>query len=79
MKLVLIEPKYLKESIAIISELVNETRFKITPQAIELVAMDPANVAMVIFKLPSSSFSEYDVKYTIELGINLNNFKQIFS
>ncbi len=77
MKLVLIEPKYLKESVSIISELVNESRFKITPQAVELVAMDPANVAMVIFKLLSSSFSEYDVKETVELGINLNNLKQI--
>ena len=77
MKLVLIEPKYIKESISIISELVNEGRFKITPNALELVAMDPANVAMVIFRLLSSSFSEYDVEKEIEIGINLNNFKQI--
>ncbi len=77
MKLVLIEPKYLKESVAIISELVNEGRFKITPSAVELVAMDPANVAMVIFKLLSSSFSEYNVEKEIEIGINLNNLKQI--
>ena len=54
MKLTLAEPKYLKDSISIISELVNEASFKITPEAIELVAMDPANVAMVIFKLLSS-------------------------
>lgn len=77
MKLVLIEPKYLKESIAVISELVNEGRFKITPSSVELVAMDPANVAMVIFKLLSSCFSEYTVEKEIELGINLNNLKQI--
>ncbi len=77
MKLVLIEPKYLKESVAIISELVNEGRFKITPSGLELVAMDPANVAMVIFKLLSSSFSEYNVEKEIELGMNLNNLKQI--
>lgn len=77
MKLSLAEPKYLKDSIAIISELVNEATFKITPQAIELVAMDPANVAMVIFKLLSSSFVEYDVKKPVEVAINLNNLKQI--
>ena len=34
--------------ISIISDLVTEARFKVTPTAIELVAMDPANVAMVI-------------------------------
>jgi len=77
MKLSLAEPRYLKDSISIISELVNEATFKITPQAIELVAMDPANVAMVIFKLLSSSFIEYDVKKPVEVAINLNNMKQI--
>ena len=77
MRLTLAEPSYLKESIAIISDLVNEARFKITPNAIELVAMDPANVAMVVFKLLSSSFTEYDVKKDIEIAINLANLKQV--
>jgi len=77
MKLTLAEPKYLKESISIISELVNEARFKVSKEAIELVAMDPANVAMVIFKLLSSSFTEYDVKKDVEIAINLSNLKQI--
>ncbi|MAE43080.1 proliferating cell nuclear antigen (pcna) [Candidatus Woesearchaeota archaeon] len=77
MKLTLAEPKYLKESVTIISELVNEARFKVSKEAIELVAMDPANVAMVIFKLLSSSFTEYDVKKDVEIAINLSNLKQI--
>jgi len=77
MKLTLAEPTYLKESISIISELVNEARFKVTKDAIELIAMDPANVAMVIFKLLSSAFTEYDVKEDVEIAINLGNLKQI--
>lgn len=77
MKLTLADPKYLRDSIAIISELVNEASFKITPESVELVAMDPANVAMVIFKLFSSCFVEYDVAKPAELAINLNNLKQI--
>lgn len=77
MRLTLAEPKYLKESITIISDLVNEARFKVTKDAIELVAMDPANVAMVIFKLLSSTFTEYDVKKDVEIAINLSNMKQI--
>lgn len=77
MKLTLAEPKYLKESISIISELVTEGRFKITNQAIELTAMDPANVAMVVFKLLSSSFVEYKVEKDTEFALNLSNFKQI--
>lgn len=77
MKLTLAEPKYLKDSIAIISELVTEARFKITKDAIELVAMDPANVAMVVFKLLSSSFVEYDLQKDVEVAINLNSLKQV--
>ena len=77
MRLTLAEPSYLKESVSIISDLVNEARFKVTKDAIELVAMDPANVAMVIFKLLSSCFTEYDVKGDIEIAINLENLKQI--
>jgi len=77
MRLTLAEPKYLADSVSIISDLVNEARFKVNKEAIELVAMDPANVAMVIFKLLSSSFTEFDVKKDVEIAINLSNFKQI--
>ncbi len=77
MKLTLAEPGYLKESISIISELVNEARFKVNQNAMELVAMDPANVAMVVFKLLSSSFIEYDIKKDTEIAINLSNLKQV--
>lgn len=77
MKITLAEPSYLKESISVISDLVSEGRFKITPNGLELVAMDPANVAMVIFKLLSSCFSDYNVKETKEIAINLASLKQI--
>ena len=77
MILTLAEPKYLKEPISIISDLVTEARFKITPDAVELVAMDPANVAMVIFKLLSSTFTEYNIEKPTEIAINLSNLKQI--
>jgi len=77
MKLSLAEPNYLKDSISIISELVNEASFKITSNSIELIAMDPANVAMVVFKLLSSAFVEYELEKEIDLAINLNSLKQI--
>lgn len=77
MRLTLAEPNYLKDSVSIISELVNEASFKIKPNSMELVAMDPANVAMVIFKLLSSAFTEYKVEKEVDLAINLTNLKQI--
>ncbi len=77
MKLTLAEPKYLKDSISIISDLVNEARLKVTKDSIELIAMDPANVAMVIYKLLSSSFVEYQVEKETNITINLTSLKQV--
>lgn len=77
MRLVLTESRFLKDSINVISELVNEVTIKVGKNALELIAMDPANVAMVTFKLLSSSFAEYSVPKEIDLGINLENFKEI--
>lgn len=77
MKLVLAEPRLLKDSVSIISELVNEVTFKLDKEKIEIVAMDPANVAMVMFKLLSSAFVEYDVKENKELAVNLDNLNQV--
>lgn len=77
MKLTLAEPKYLKESLSIISEIVTEATIKITSDGLELVAMDPANVAMVIFRLLSTSFATYELDNPVSITVNLNNLKQI--
>lgn len=77
MRLTLTEPRYLKDSILIISELVNEVNLRFYKDRMELVAMDPANVAMVIFKLLSSAFSEYKVNDEKVVGVNLINLTQI--
>ncbi len=61
----------------IISELVNEVNMRFYRDRIEIVAMDPANVAMVMFKLLSSAFSEYNVVEGKVIGINLLNLTQI--
>jgi len=42
--------------------LVTEAKFKIGKNGIEMNAMDPANVAMVIFRLFMPSFVEYNVR-----------------
>ncbi len=77
MKLTLAEPKFLKESIGIISELVNDVTLRVDSNGIQAVAMDPANVALVNFRLFSSAFAEFDVKTPMELSINLDNLKNV--
>lgn len=77
MKLVLAEPRLLKESVAIISELVNEVTFKVDKNQIELIAMDPANVTMVLFKLLSSAFAEYTIDKSVDVTVNLESLNQV--
>ena len=77
MKLTIADPRYLRDSISVISELVNEVSIKFDKDGMEIIAMDPANVAMVVFRLLSSAFVEYDIKQDISFNVNLENFKQI--
>src|SRR3989344_715705 len=77
MRLTLAEPKLFKEPVMVISELVNEVVFKIDREKLELVAMDPANVAMIVYKLLGSVFIEYDVNKEIEIAVNLDHLKQV--
>ncbi len=77
MKLTIADTKFLKESVSIIADLVTEVGFKVGKNGLELVAMDPANVAMVVYKLLSSCFVEYEVKSERTLAINLNDLKQV--
>lgn len=77
MKLTLEDSRYLKDSINVISELVNEVNFKVAKDRVELIAMDPANVAMVVFKLLSSAFTVYDVKGENYISVSLDSLKSI--
>jgi len=77
MKFVFEAPKILTESISIISELVSEANLKIDKNGIEIVALDPANVAMVEFKLFPQAFSEFSSDGEKRIGLNLDQFKQI--
>ena len=77
MKLTLAEAGYLKDSVNVISDLVTDVRINFSKQGMEIVAMDPANVAMIIFKLLSSSFIEYELEEDKVVGISLDNLKQV--
>ena len=79
MKITLSQPQCLKDSIAIISDLVDEAQIKATSKGLELVAMDHANVAMVDFKLLPSLFSEYVIEKETSFGVNLGQLKQALS
>jgi len=76
MLLKLDNPKILSDVIAIISELVTEVRIKVDSDGLSIIAIDPANVSLVNFKLPSTNFSAFEAGGDI-LGVNLDSFKSI--
>jgi proliferating cell nuclear antigen len=71
------EPKLLLDSISLISELVSEVKLKITRAGLNIVAVDPANVALVSLKFPAALFSELKTEEEENLGINLEDLKQV--
>ncbi len=77
MQLKLDNPKILADIVTIISELVTEVKLKITKEGMSVTAIDPANVSMVYFKLPSDLFSQFEVQSDEILGVNLENLKAV--
>jgi len=69
-------PSSLSKAVEIISELVTEVRIKVTDFGLSIIAIDPANVAMVGFKMPKSVFSQFESGKEV-LGVNLENLKRI--
>ena len=71
------KPALLSKAIEIISELVTEARIKVSEYGLSIVAIDPANVAMVGFKLPKSTFSQFELGAGDIFGVNLDSLKSI--
>ncbi len=69
-------PAALSKAIELISELVTEVRIRVNEFGMSIIAIDPANVAMVGFKLPKSAFSQFESGNEV-LGINLDDLKRI--
>lgn len=69
-------PIVLSRAIELISELVTEVRIKVNEFGLSIIAIDPANVAMISFKLPKSAFSQFEAGKDI-LGVNLDDLKRI--
>lgn len=77
MHLKLDNPKLFTDIISIISDLVTEVKLKVTKDGLSLTAIDPANVAMVYFKVPSDLFSNFEIEKDEVLGVNLENLRAV--
>ena len=69
-------PKILSDAISIISELVTEVKMKVNKDSLSIIAVDPANVALVSFVLPSVAFSALEADNEA-IGVSLDSFKSV--
>jgi len=76
MQIKLENPVLLSKAVELASELVTEVKFKLNSSGMSVIAIDPANVAMVRFFLAKSAFSQFEVANE-ELGVNLDDLKKI--
>lgn len=68
-----------KNSIAAISNLIEEVDFEFKEDGVEMRAMDPSHIALADFQLPAEVFDEYDVKGTVKLGLDLKRLNSVLS
>jgi proliferating cell nuclear antigen len=76
MKAKIDNPKFFSSVISIISDLVGEVKLRFDDEGLSIVAVDPATVALVSFKMPKNVFSEYEAGNEV-LGVSLDNLKAI--
>lgn len=70
------EPRVLNGSISILSDFITEATFSFQKEGIKLIAMDPANISMVVLNLLPSAFTEFKVETPVDITVNLDNLKQ---
>ncbi len=69
-------PKLLSDGIGIIGELVTEAKLRFDSGGMSVVAIDPANVALVSFKLPREAFAQFEADNDV-LGVSLDSLKSV--
>lgn len=70
-------PRLLRDSIDVVSQLIDDGLFKLDKNGIELLAADRAVVSAVDFKLNASGFDEYQCDKETSIGLNLLNLLMI--
>ena len=60
-----------------IVNLIKEGSFEFDTDGVKLIAMDPSQISMLVFNLPSSAFSKYEISEKAKLGINVEEFSKI--
>lgn len=70
-----ISVKILKDTVDLVSTLVDEVKLNVSPDGINICAIDPAHVALLEKTLPKSAFEEYSAD-EVGIGVDLSKLKK---
>jgi proliferating cell nuclear antigen len=71
-----IRMEVLRELVEVISTLVSEVKFSVSKEGIEVKAVDPSHVAMLVLKLDRGAFEEFTGEPT-EIGVDVEKLKEV--
>ncbi len=71
-----IRMEVLREVVEAVSTLVSEAKFSISKEGLEVKAVDPSHVAMLLLRLSPSAFEEFTGEPT-EIGVDMERFKDV--
>lgn len=71
-----IRMEVLREMVEVISTLVSEVKLSISKDGIEVKAVDPSHVAMLVLKLNKNAFEEFTGEPT-EIGVDVEKMKEV--
>jgi len=77
LKATLSNAEVLKNSVGIISEIIDEAVFTFDANGLSLLSPDRNMVAVIDFRLLSSAFDEYNVEKEVKIGLNLQNIVSV--
>ncbi|MBI5159337.1 proliferating cell nuclear antigen (pcna) [Candidatus Micrarchaeota archaeon] len=73
------DAKFWKNCVDAIANLVDEGTFEVKEDCIQLKAMDPSQIAMVVFSAPKTSFSIYSVTSAGKISLNIDSLSKILA
>ncbi len=59
--------------LSVLGNIVDEALFRFTKDGLTIKALDPAQIALISIKMPSSSFIEYSIEGELSVGVNVSN------
>lgn len=77
MRLTLSDSKVLRQSLDAIAELITDAEFVVNEYGLSLKAIDPSQIALVIYNLPRDSFEDFRITGQKKLGLNIPSLQQI--